>query len=237
MLAPLWRMIYFLNVFKTSESGSKSQRTRELIRGVALRSFREVGFDATTMRSVAEEAGVSLGNAYYYFPIKYHLVQELYVEVQEAHRDAVEPLLASTTDLVERLRIVYREGLTQLVPFHEFAPGFLNAMISPKSPLNPLSSESSPAREITVGLFREAVTGAKNPPPAELVEHLPNALWLSYLLLSLYWAYDKSETQRRTDRLLTQGLRLLKLALPATRTPFLRRPLAGLLDLVAEAGL
>lgn len=224
-------------MFKTAEAGSKSQRTRELIRGIALRSFREVGFDATTMRSVAAEAGVSLGNAYYYFPTKNHLVQELYVEIQEAHRDAVEPLLASTTDLVERLGIVYREGLAQLSPFHAFAPGFLNAMISPKSPLNPLSTESSRAREITVSLFRDAVAGAENPPPAEFADRLPSALWLSYLLLSLYWSYDGSDTQSRTHRLLAQGLRLLKVTLPATRTPFLRTPMVKLLDLVVEAGL
>ena len=231
-------LFYFLNVFKNDEMvGSKAQRTRELIRGVALRSFRDVGFDATTMRSVAEGAGVSLGNAYYYFPTKNHLVQELYIEVQEAHRDAVEPLLADTTDLVERLRIVYQEGLAQLAPFHQYAAGFLSAMIAPNSPLNPLSEESLPARQITIGLFREAITGAKNPPPAEFHDRMPNALWLSYLLLSLYWSYDHSNNQQRTHRLLTQGLRLLKVAMPAIRTPLLRAPVRSMLDLVTEAGL
>ncbi|GAB3609208.1 hypothetical protein GCM10027414_13330 [Humibacter ginsengiterrae] len=189
------------------------------------------------MRQVADEAGVSLGNAYYYFPTKNHLVQELYVEVQEAHRASVEPLLATSTDLVERLGIVYRQGLAQLAPFHEFAPGFLSAMISPKSPLNPLSAESMPAREITIGLFREAITGAKSRLPVEFEERMPAALWLSYLLLSLYWSYDHSASQRRTERLLDQGLRLLRVALPAIRMPFLRAPLRSVLDLVAEAGL
>lgn len=216
---------------------SKAQRTRARIRDAALRSFRENGFDATTMRQVAEDAEVSLGNAYYYFPTKNHLVQELYVEVQEAHRAAVEPRLAASTDLVERLGIVYREGLAQLAPFHGFAPGFLSAMISPKSPLNPLSADSLPAREITIGLFREAITGAKNRLPAEFEDRMPNALWLGHLLLSLYWSYDQSDDQRRTQRLLDQGLRLLRVALPAIRMPFLRAPLRSMLDLVAEAGV
>ncbi|KHK96461.1 TetR family transcriptional regulator [Microbacterium mangrovi] len=215
----------------------KAERTRAAIRDAALRSFRDHGFDGTTMRKVAADAGVSIGNAYYYFPTKTHLVQELYVEVQEAHRAAALPRLDETTDLVERLAIVFRTGLEQLRPFHEYASGFLTAMIAPESPLNPMSAESSPARDITVGLFREAVARAKkNPLPEEFAVRMPQALWLGYLLLSLYWSYDRSPGQRRTERLLTQALKLLKLGLPLTRMPVVRGPLRGLLDLVVEVG-
>jgi AcrR family transcriptional regulator len=223
-------------MFSNDTPGTKAERTRALIREVALRSFRVNGFDATTMRSIATEAGVSLGNAYYYFPTKNHLVQELYVEVQEAHRAAAEPLLAASEDLVERLGFVYRTGLAQLVPFHSFAAGFLSAMVSPKSPLNPLSPDSGPARDIVIGLFQDAITKAKHTLPAEFVPKLPHVLWLGYLLLSLYWVYDSSANQQRTDKLLTQGLRLLKLSLPLTRMPLVRAPIRALLDLVAEAG-
>ncbi len=214
----------------------KAERTRAAIRAAALHSFREQGFDATTMRKVAADAGVSIGNAYYYFPTKTHLVQELYTEIQEAHREAALPQLASATELVERLGIVFRTGLEQLRPFHFDAAGFLKAMIAPDSPLNPLSAESTPARDITVQLFREAVDGAKNPLPAEFAERAPRFFWLAYLLLSLYWSYDRSPQQRRTGRLLDQALSLLKLALPLTRIPVLRAPLRSLLDLVVEVG-
>ena len=43
----------------------------------ALRLFRDDGYRATTMRRIATEAGVSLGNAYYYFASKDDLVHEL----------------------------------------------------------------------------------------------------------------------------------------------------------------
>ncbi|HKT56306.1 MAG TPA: TetR family transcriptional regulator [Microbacterium sp.] len=214
----------------------KAARTRAGIRDAALRSFRENGFDATTMRKVAADAGVSIGNAYYYFPTKTHLVQELYVEVQEAHRAAALPLLAGEADLVERLGIVFRTGLEQLRSFHAYAPGFLTVMIAPESPLNPLSSESGPARDITVGLFREAVDGAKNPLPPEFATRMPHALWLGYLLLGLYWSYDRSAGQKRTGTLLDQSLKLLKLGLPLTRMPLVRGPLRSLLDLVTQVG-
>lgn len=214
----------------------KAERTRAAIRDAALRSFREVGFDATTMRKVASDAGVSIGNAYYYFPTKTHLVQELYVEVQEAHRDAALPALAGATDLVDRVGIVLRTGLEQLKPFHEYASGFLTAMISPQSPLNPLSAESGTARDVTVGLFQGAVDGAKNPLPAEFAARMPRALWLGYLLLSLYWSYDRTEDQRRTAKMVEQSLKLMRLGLPLLRMPVVRAPLRGLLDLVAEVG-
>ncbi|GAA4172492.1 TetR/AcrR family transcriptional regulator [Gryllotalpicola koreensis] len=214
----------------------KSAQTRELIRGIALRSFREQGFEATTMRTIATQAGVSLGNAYYYFPTKNHLVQELYLEVQQAHRAAAAPLLATSDDLATRLGIVFRAGLEQLAPFRDYASGFLTAMVDPNSPLNPTSPESEPARSITVGLFRDALTGARQTLPKDLGARMPHALWLAYLLLCLYWSYDRSPEQRNTTRLLEQGLRLFTAALPLLRVPGVRAPVRKLLDLVAEVG-
>ncbi|GAA4193436.1 TetR family transcriptional regulator [Gryllotalpicola kribbensis] len=214
----------------------KSEQTRDLIRTTALRSFREQGFDATTMRSIASQSGVSLGNAYYYFPTKNHLVQELYLEVQQAHRAAAEPALAAASDLTERLGVVFRTGLAQLAPFRDYASGFLTAMVAADSPLNPMSPESAPAREIVVGLFRDALAGARRALPVEFEARMPHALWLAYLLLCLYWSYDRSPGQRSTQRLLDQGLALLKAALPLLRTPVLRAPLRRLLDLVGELG-
>ena len=40
---------------------TKSARTRALIRDAALRSFRERGYDQTTVRLIAQETGVSVG--------------------------------------------------------------------------------------------------------------------------------------------------------------------------------
>lgn len=214
---------------------TKSERTRALIRDVALRSFRERGYDATTIRLIAQEAGISVGTTNYHFASKNDLVQELYLDVQLAHRDAVTPLLANTDDLVDRLALVYRTGLAELEPYHRFAPEFLSAAMSPRSSVNPLSAESTPSRETVIGVFRDAVTGAKKKSlPAELEEALPSALMIAHLLLALFWVYDSSPDQRRTQRLLDGGLRLLRLSLPLLRVRVLRAPLRELLDLVAE---
>lgn len=213
---------------------TKSERTRAHLREIALRSFRERGYDATTIRLIAQEAGVSVGTTNYHFASKNHLVQELYLDVQVAHRAAAEPLLAASADLVDRLGIVYRTGLDQLGPYHRFAPEFLSAAVSPRSPINPLSEESAPALAIVEGLFREAVDVPRSPVPEEFRAALPHALVLGHLLLALFWVYDRSPGQERTRTLLKRGLRLLRLALPLTKVPLLRAPLRELLDLVGQ---
>lgn len=226
---------YFLNMSSSEvQPVTKSERTRALIRDVALRSFRERGYDATTVRLIAQEAGVSVGTTNYHFASKNDLVQELYLDVQLAHRDAAAPLLAEQSDLVERLGIVFRTGLAQLEPYHRFAPEFLSASMSPRSSTNPLSDESTPARDIVIAVFREAVTGAKSSVPKEFEAGLPSALLLAHLLLALYWVYDTSPGQQRTYRLLDRGLRLLKLSLPLTRVRVLRGPLRELLEMASD---
>lgn len=218
------------------EAGSKRDRTRRRIRAAALRSFRERGYDATTVRLIAEQAGVSVGTTNYHFASKNQLVQELYLDVQTAHRDAAAPLLETAGhDLAERVGIVYRTGLDQLSEYHAHAPEFVSAAVSPRSDLNPLSPASAPALEIVEDLFRVAVDGAAGV-PRELRPGLARVLVIAHLLLALYWVYDRSPAQRRTRALLDRGLRLLRAAQPALRLPLVRRPLRELIDLLADAG-
>lgn len=63
----------------------KSDATRALILDTALRLFAERGYERTTMRTIAAEAGVSVGNTYYYYDSKEHLVQGFYDRISELH--------------------------------------------------------------------------------------------------------------------------------------------------------
>jgi len=213
----------------------KSEATKQAITDIALRSFADRGYDATTIRLIAAEAGISVGNAYYYFPTKNHMVQELYVRVQQRHRELAEGRMRGVTDLAERLEIVLLAGLEALAPYHETAPGFLGAAISPVSPVNPLSSESGAARDIVVGLFSDLVTGSTTSIPPFLRERLPELLWLAYLGLALFWVYDASPGQVKTRRLVSRSVALFGTLLPLSRLPFLRGPLTEALDIVREA--
>jgi AcrR family transcriptional regulator len=221
-------------MFNFEEAQSKGERTRELIRQTALRSFRERGYEETTVRLIAQETGVSLGSTNYHFPSKNHLVQELYLEVMGEFRTTVTERVAKADDLIPRLRIAFETGIEVLQPYHGFAPGFLSAAMSPKSPINPLSGESEPALAEAIAAFREVVDGSRHRLPADIAAALPDVLIIAYLLLALFFTYDRSPGQRHTHRLLDRALSLLALALPLVRLPALRRPIRELLELVAE---
>ena len=213
----------------------KSEDTRRKISEIALASFQERGFEQTTLRLIAAEAGISVGNAYYYFPTKNHLVQELYARVQEAHLSNAEVALEGKTDIAERLEIAMHTGLDGLAPYHDSAPGFLSAAISPQSPVSPFGEDASGPRELAVSVFRLVVEESTTNIPADLRERLPELLWLAYMALALFWVYDNTPDQRKSRRLVSRATKLFGTVLPLTRLPFVKGPLNELLDIIAEA--
>lgn len=94
---------------------TKGEQTRELILATALRMFREQGYEATTMRAIAREAGVAVGNAYYYFASKEELVQAFYEQLVAQHPDVARPLISGERDLAQRLRLAIRADLPRLL--------------------------------------------------------------------------------------------------------------------------
>jgi AcrR family transcriptional regulator len=185
-------------------SPSRGEQTRQLIVDTALRLLRERGYAETTMRAVASEAGVSVGNAYYYFDSKEHLVQEFYGRLQAEHRAAAEPVLRWESEFGPRLRGVLHAWVDVAAPYHAFAAKFFKVAAEPSSPLSPFSAESSPARDAAVGLLGEVLEGSTAKVDAELRADLPELLWLLELGVVLYWVHDSSPEQART-RVLVDG--------------------------------
>src|SRR5215213_10073455 len=111
-------------VHSVQEEGKKTRKgeqTRAEILETALTLFRERGYEDTTMRAIAEAAGVSVGNAYYYFRSKEHLIQAFYERSHEEHLEACHELLAQEKDLRARLHGVLRAKIDTSMPYHRFA--------------------------------------------------------------------------------------------------------------------
>ncbi|KQR07727.1 TetR/AcrR family transcriptional regulator [Cellulomonas sp. Leaf334] len=209
-----------------------SDDTKALVRSTALRLFRERGYAATTMRAIAQEAGVATGNAYYHFASKDHLVQELYLDVTREHAVAARAVLAQGGDLTARLRGVMLAGVDAFAEYHAFGAEFVTVAIRPGSAASPFSTESGASRELSQDVFRELVEGASPAVPTGLREELPELLWLAQLGVTLFWVYDGSPDQRRT-RTLVEGIapligRLVRLS----RLPVLRGAADDVLALV-----
>ena len=182
-----------------------SDDTKALVRSTALRLFRERGYAATTMRAIAQEAGVATGNAYYHFASKDHLVQELYLDVTREQAAGARRVLAQGGDLATRLRGVMLAAVDAFEEYHAFGAEFVTVAIRPGSAASPFSAESSESRDLSQEVFRELVEGASPAVPSGLREELPELLWLAQLGVTLFWVYDSSPGQRRT-RTLVEGV-------------------------------
>ncbi|MFV2100519.1 TetR family transcriptional regulator [Micromonospora sp. LOL_024] len=211
---------------------ARGEQTRQLILETALRMFRERGYARTTMRAIAQEAGVAVGNAYYYFGSKEHLIQEFYARTQEEHRAASQSVLERESGFAARLAGVLHAGIDVLTPSHEFAATFFKIAAEPTSPLSPFSAESSAPRQASVDLFAEVVAGSSAKVDAELRPQLPELLWLSYMGVVLFWVYDRSPDQARTRRLIDGGVPLVDRLVGLSRLRVLRPVSRQVIDLV-----
>ncbi|GHA14615.1 TetR family transcriptional regulator [Streptomyces tauricus] len=201
---------------------AKSEQTRALILETAMRLFQERGYEKTTMRAIAKEAGVSVGNAYYYFAGKEHLIQGFYDRMAVEHRAAVREVLDHERDLEKRIAGVLKAWLDVATPYHEFAVQFFKNAADPDSPLSPFSPESEHARVEAIGVCGEVLSGSKAKIPEELREVLPELLWLSQMGLVLYWIFDRTEGRERSYRLAERGARLTSLGVSLARFRVLR---------------
>ncbi|MEW2130391.1 TetR family transcriptional regulator [Streptomyces sp. NPDC005435] len=201
---------------------TKSEQTRALILETAMRLFQERGYDKTTMRAIATEAGVSVGNAYYYFAGKEHLIQGFYDRIAAEHQVAVREVLDRETDLEARLAGVLTAWLDVARPYHEFAVQFFKNAADPDSPLSPFSPESGHAREQAMRVHREVLAGSKSKVAPELRDVLPELMWLSQMGLVLYWVFDRTENRERSYRLARRGARLTARGVALARFRVLR---------------
>ncbi|MFJ2028042.1 TetR family transcriptional regulator [Streptosporangium sp. NPDC087985] len=199
-----------------------SDKTREVIVETALRLFRERGYEATTMRAIAAEAGVSVGNAYYYFDSKEALVQAYYDRAQAEHEAACEELLATERSFALRLGGVLREWVRVSEPYHEFAVKFFKHAAEPSNPLSPFSAASAPARDAAIEIYRRVVEGSADRMDAELRAELPELLWLMSMGVVMFWVHDASEGCRRTYRFIELSVPLVDRLVGLSHLPGLR---------------
>lgn len=218
----------------TETKPAKSEQTRAMIVETALRLFRERGYEATTMRGIAKEAGVSVGNAYYYFGSKEELIQAYYDELQEHHVAACRAVLDTERDFAPRLLGVLRARVDTMVPYHEFAGKFFKFAAEPASPLNPFSAESGPSRGAAIEIYREVVDGSNLKIDPVFREELPELLWLYSMGIVLYWVHDSSPGCRKTYLLVERTVPLVNKMVSMSRIPGFKSVTRELVDVIRD---
>jgi AcrR family transcriptional regulator len=216
-------------------SAQKGERTRQHIVDTALELFRERGYEATTMRAIATAAGVSVGNAYYYFPSKQHLVQAYYDHSQSLHVAAARHVLDTATSFEDRLRGVLLSRIDTMQSEKAFAVDLFRYAADPTSPLSPFSEESTPSREASMALYVEAVHGAQDLKiPPELRDALPELLWLYQMGVVLYWVHDSSRGSKNTYALAERTVPIVVKLVNLARYRLLKGLVGDLLELVRD---
>jgi AcrR family transcriptional regulator len=218
---------------------SKGGQTKALILETALKMFRDRGYEATTMRAIAKKAGVSLGNAYYYFPSKELLIQAFYHRTHEEHLAAAVPALEKDQSLKARLLDVVRLKIATLEPYHEFAGALFKTAANPESGLNPFAPASDEVRQASIKLFEDVVVKSKARIPEDLRAELPYLLWLFHMGIILFWIHDSSKKRVRTYRLIDHSVDLVDRVISLASNPLMRPVRKRALSLMDElrAGL
>jgi AcrR family transcriptional regulator len=214
---------------------SRAEDTRRKIYEAAMEMFREKGFEETTMRDIAAKAGVALGGAYYYYSSKDAIVLAFYREMQETSTPLVGGALTDKKKLKERIRAVLDQRLRLLAPNRKFCAALFRHAPDGADPLSPFSEESRLIRDAAIEQMRVAIEGGDVKIPSDLKPRLPYLLWLYQMALIMFWLYDRSPDQERTQRLMEKSLSLLVNLLRISSLPLMKPLRKTALELVEAA--
>lgn len=215
-----------------NHSTSRAEETRQHIYEVAMKLFREKGFEQTTMRDIAAKANVALGGAYYYYSSKEAIVLAFYQEMQEGHHEEILAAVASHKKLKDRIQCVLEKRFELLAPNRKFCDALFRHAPDSQDPLSPFSEETRPIRERAIEHMRFATEGGDIKIPADLQPQLPYMLWLYQMGLILFWLYDRSEKQKRTHMLMEKSVGLLVSLLKLSGLPLMKPIRKTVLEMV-----
>ena len=214
----------------------KALRTRERILESALRLFAEKGYEATTMRDVAREAGSSLGLAYRYFASKEEFALALYLRLAEESEEWARDGLVGGT-IAERFERAMVAKLDQVSSHRGPLAALLSRSLDPSSPISALGESTAAVREKMGGVFLEVVRGASDAPGEKQARELGNVLYALHLAILLYWFHDKTPGARATRELMRSARDALGYLRPALRLPPMSRILSRFAGALGNIGM
>ena len=229
----------YLNMFKTSRRAvpqrATSEETRRLVLETALALFRERGFDRTTVRDVAERAGLSLGAAYYYFDSKEAIVGAYYEHVQHEHLTRARAGFEQSADLRDRLRA----AMHTKIDIMQDDRGLLRALFryggDPDHPLSWFGPATREQRRLSVQVFDEAIAGERL--PIDVRDITPTLLWALHMGILLYFLYDRSPSAQRTRNLIDSAVDFVVGGRRLVTLPLLRPVRRRVVGILRDAAL
>lgn len=209
-------------MFKNAVAPKKSDLTKEKLLQVATAMIAKKGFDATTMRAIAAEAGVAPGATYYYFDSKESLIQDYYEKLHHDHEVAMTGYFESEFDFTKRLHKTVTSKIEVAMPYKNMSRALYRVAANPESPLSPFSEQSKKIRLEALQMFEQLVDGSKDKFHPEIKKLLPEYLWLYEMGIILFWIYDESKNSKMTFELIDKTVPLM-----GTVNQMIQNPLAA----------
>jgi len=184
----------------------QGQEARRRLYETAIELIGRQGYDATTLRDVAEAAGVSVGLLYKYFPSKRAVVRAFYDELSEEY--AVRAAGMKAGRWRDRFIFALRTCLEVLGPYRRTLASLATVLVTdPEEGV--FAARNTPSRKRVEQVFHSAVAGATDAPSTQLADALGRLLYLLHLGVILWWLLDKSSKQRATHALVALLERIL----------------------------
>ena len=101
-----------------STKGKKNSPRKEVILEKAAHLFRKNGFNATSMRDLAENVGVEAASLYNHINSKAELLQEICFKIANKFTEHMDELMASDQTAIARIEAVLRFHIRQMI--HNF---------------------------------------------------------------------------------------------------------------------
>lgn len=194
------------------------EATRERIVTAALGLFQTKGFDATTTKEIARKAGIAEGTVFNYFPTKDDIALHFFeMEVERAIETVRKKPRLRTAPLDEKLFALVEAQLAYLAPYESFIGFAFIEALKPSSPIGVFSHKANALRHRYMGFVQELLEESiPRKSFAPISWWAPDAFWVFYLVILLFWLNDRSPRKQNTlaflDRTLKIGVSIAKRA-------------------------
>lgn len=173
----------------------QGQEARKRLYDTAIELIGQKGYDATTLRDVAQAANVSVGLLYKYFPSKRAVLLAFYDELSGEY--AARAAEMKSGKWRDRFGFALRTCLEVLGPYRRTLASLAPVLVA--DPAEGLfAAETAFSRRRVEQVFQDAVAGASDAPATKLQQPLGRLLYLLHLAVILWWLLDKSPKQRAT---------------------------------------
>ena len=179
--------------------------TRQRILEVATMLFDRDGWQSTTTRAIALEAGIATGTLFNYFPTKESIAATLIGQALESAGEAFRAGRRPDDSLEADLFLLIWSGLRSLREYRNFLGPAAETIFSPLARQN----AESPGDSIRVDhleLMHSILISHGF--PSDLPAVTVQLYWTLYMGVFAYWAADNSPEQEDSLALLDQSLKL-----------------------------